>query len=186
MPGSKVRGGVLRPAGASRKISLTAAEDPGKTLDGATFISVPAVMVGISPARGMRTQGGLMAASVVPGSPAARAGLKPREIVTVMNRVAIPPQADPRMLNDAIGQLKPGSPVTIEVATIQELDMAVTIGRRPVSRLNLGDLREAREQFAIWWGEQTTEDSIERNDATTSYQPPMILQPPAPEPAVVP
>jgi predicted metalloprotease with PDZ domain len=185
-PGSKVPIGVLRPARISRTIKLAAAEEPGKTFDGATFVSLPAIMVGISPASGIQAHGGLMATSVVPGSPVDRAGLKSREIVTTINGTPVPHQADARMLTDAVRQLKPGDPITIEVTSIHELNMTVTIGRRPVSRLNPDDLREAREQFAVWWGEQTSEDSIERSDKAASFQPPAILQPPEPEPAVVP
>ena len=186
-PGSTVRIGVLRPIRERRKLTLTVAEEPGQTLDGVTWVPVPATMVGISPASGIHAQGGLLAAGVMPGSPADRAGLQPREIVTALNGKAVPPQVDPRALSDALGRLKPGEPATIEVAAIRELELTVTIGRRPVSRLNPDDLREAREQFAVWWEEQTREDSIERSDAPASYAPaPGVPGPPAPEPAVVP
>ena len=67
------------------------------------------------------------------------------------------------------------------------VDLTVTIGRRPVSRLNPQDLIEAQERFALWWREQTGENSIQRPAPTQNMQPLNdLLRPVTPEAGVAP
>ncbi|HSW45543.1 MAG TPA: PDZ domain-containing protein [Phycisphaerae bacterium] len=185
-PGSQVRVRVLRPAPALKRITVGAAADPTLTLDGATFVSVPAAMAGVSPMN-HSGQGGLMVGNVAPGSAAEKVGLKPRDVVTALNGTPLPPEADSRMLADALKPVKPGTPVTIEVGEIREVELEVTIGRRPVSRLNADDLRDAQQHFALWWRDQTGENTLPPPGPTPFFgQPPSADPRPSPEPEVVP
>jgi len=70
---------------------------------------------------------------------------------------------------------------------LPQADLIVTIGRRPVDWLNPADLREAQQRFAVWWRQQTGEDSIQPVGGSMFYVPPVrSVQPAGPEPAIVP
>ena len=187
LPGSKVRIRVLRPASQARKITVAAAVDPAGALDGAVFVPVSGSIAGVSPMAAAGTWGGLMVKSVQADSPAERAGLKPRDIVTAIDRMTLPAEADPRILAQAFKEAAPGSTVTLQVMALQQVELIVTIGRRPVDWLNPADLREAQQRFAVWWRQQTGEDSIQPVGGSMFYVPPVrSVQPAGPEPAIVP
>jgi hypothetical protein len=187
LPGSQVRLRVLRPASPARTITVAAAPEPARTLDGAVFVPVSGSMAGVSPMGATGTWGGLMAKSVQADSPAGRAGLKTGDIVTAIDRMPLPAEADPRILAQAFKEAAPGSTVNLQVTALQQVALTVTIGRRPVDRLNPGDLHEAQQRFAVWWRQQTGEDSIQPPETSGfPFMPPNPAQPATPEPAVVP
>ncbi len=135
----------------------------------------------------MNTRGGLLVRSVAAGSPAQLASLKPRDIIVGLNGAALPAEADPDMIAQALKGVAPGSPVSLEVMELKEVELTITIGRRPVSRLNLQDLVDAQEQFALWWRDQTGETSTPRPAPTRGLQTPSDpLRPFTPEPGVEP
>lgn len=185
-PGSKVAARVLR-ALSPRRVTVGAAAEPAKTLDGASFIPVPGSMIGAGALSTMNTRGGLLVRSVSPGSPAQLATLKPQDIVAGINGVPLPAETDPATIGQYFTKTSPGSPVTIEVIELKEVSLTVTIGRRPVSRLNPQDLIEAQENFALWWRDQTGETSIQRPTPDRSYRIPTEQAGPlAPEAGVEP
>lgn len=183
-PGSKVTLRVLR-ASAPRKIQLAVAGEPVKTLDGAVFVSVPGVMTGSSPLSVMNTRGGFLVRSVADDSPAKRAGLEPLDILLSINDAPMPAGSDPTLLTRLFEPIPPGLVVTLEVARLENIELPLVIGRRPVSRLNPQDLLDAQEAFASWWREQTGEPSVPRPVESPNVRP-VDISPPKPQPGVAP
>jgi len=71
----------------------------------------------------------VLISGVVADAPAAKAGLKPGDVLT---RVGDTPVATPAQLLAAVSALKPktGTQVTVQRAG-QELDIAITVAQRP-------------------------------------------------------
>ncbi|PYM15426.1 MAG: hypothetical protein DMD81_15065 [Candidatus Rokuibacteriota bacterium] len=74
--------------------------------------------------------GGAVVAEVVPGSPAASAGIKPADVITAFQQAPI---EDPRGLTRRVATTPPGTRVTLEVARA---------GQRTTLTTTLGELRD--------------------------------------------
>ncbi|MBP7935369.1 MAG: hypothetical protein KA354_12050 [Phycisphaerae bacterium] len=155
-----------------RKLQLTIKAEPAKTLEGASFLPVPGVMLGASPLTISQIQGGLMVTEVAADSPAAAAGLKPMDVLVeaayslpspggdVVGQGGILPILDGDSWENLCSRLKPGASLLIGARSIQQEVLSVTLGRRPVNLMNPADMAEARVRFAGWWREKTGETSV--------------------------
>ena len=179
-PGAVVQVRVLRCDGQARHIAMALPADPGKALDGATLVAVPGAMLGRSPLTAGPSQGGLLVVQVVAGSLAEQAGIKPRDIVTAVlvpqaiaaqlnvafetgkehAKLVVPNEGGIRWVEDILANLRSDNSVTFEIVRLEELEIPVKLGRRPVRLMNAADLVQARARFAAWWREEIGEDLI--------------------------
>jgi S1-C subfamily serine protease len=94
--------------------------------------------------RGIRGQGGFEIGYVQPGSPAAQAGLKQKEIVTEIDGRAI---SDPRLFNGRLAQAGPGGEVTLRVHNGgKDRVVRIKLGEEPLYSygIEVDDLDESR------------------------------------------
>ncbi len=188
-PGSLVQVRVLRCETQRRQVTLPLPDEPATALTGATLVAVPGAMLGQSPMTAGPAQGGLLATQVAPG-PMAQAGIEPRDIiiaVTVPDGIVPPPAQIPgqargdtrllvpsegglRWLEDVLKAMPPNGSVMLEVVRLAELELPVTLGRRPVQLMNTADLIQARAQFVAWWREEIGGDAIVPATTTGGFQ----------------
>ncbi len=179
-PGALVQVRVLRCDGQRRQITMTLPGDPGKMLDGTTLVAVPGAMLGRSPLTAGPSQGGLLVVQVVAGSRAEQAGIKPRDIVTAVlvpqpvaaqlnvalepgkehAKLVVPNEGGIRWVEDILANLQPNGSVIFELVRLEELEIPVKLGRRPVRLMNAADLIQARARFTAWWREEVGEDLV--------------------------
>jgi hypothetical protein len=57
-------------------------------------------------------------------------------------------------------QARPGGEMLLTLSHVEQVKLAVTLGGRPVDRMNSGDMEIAQARFAEWWREQTGEGSL--------------------------
>jgi S1-C subfamily serine protease len=80
---------------------------------------------------GTTAKDGIVVAQVVPGSPAAQAGLQPRDIITAVDNTKI---TDESTLAQVLSTHKPGDKVTLTVLRgNQQMTVTVTLGTQPTS-----------------------------------------------------
>jgi S1-C subfamily serine protease len=78
---------------------------------------------------GVSVQNGVVIGGVVPGSPAASAGLRPRDVITAIDGQQL---SDESSLAEILSQKKPGDTVTLTVIRGgQQQDVSVTLGDAP-------------------------------------------------------
>jgi S1-C subfamily serine protease len=78
---------------------------------------------------GTSTQNGIVVGAVVPGSPAAAAGLQPRDIITAVDGQQL---TDESSLAQLLSQHQPGDTVRLTVIRNgQQQDVPVTLGNMP-------------------------------------------------------
>jgi serine protease Do len=85
----------------------------GKVTRGYLGVAVAPVPPDAARAAGIDARHGALVAEVVPGSPAAEAGLKPGDVITAFQSAKI---EDPHGLTRRVGGTPPGTSVTLEVA----------------------------------------------------------------------
>jgi serine protease Do len=77
-------------------------------------------------------EGGARVKSIMPGSPAAKVGIKVDDIVTKVNKTKI---VDAESLVNAVGRHKPGVEITIKITRAKEqLELKATLAKRPPDR----------------------------------------------------
>ena len=78
---------------------------------------------------GANVQNGLLIGAVVPGSPAAAAGLRPRDVIVAVDGQ---PMNDESSLAQVLSQKKPGDTATLSIVRGgQQQDVQVTLGEQP-------------------------------------------------------
>jgi S1-C subfamily serine protease len=78
---------------------------------------------------GVQARDGVVVAQVEPGSPAAAAGLQPRDVVTAIDGQALKGDS---ALAEAVNAHKPGDSITLTVLRAsQQLSLRVTLGQLP-------------------------------------------------------
>ncbi|MGD0726352.1 MAG: PDZ domain-containing protein [Spirochaetia bacterium] len=86
---------------------------------------------GRGPRGGAFTGPGVFVADVVADGPASKAGIKPRDVITKIQGVAV---TDPKEVADAVAAHKPGDTLSVTVrsgADDKEADISVTLGANP-------------------------------------------------------
>jgi serine protease Do len=107
----------------------------GKVTRGHLGVAIQQVTQGLADSFGMPSPNGALVSSVEPGSPAAKAGLKPGDIITKLDGQQV---TDSASLPAQIAQTKPGTRLTIQVLRGgKPHDVEVTLGtlkERPLAR----------------------------------------------------
>jgi serine protease Do len=187
-PGTRVPLRLLRCTTQHRVLSIAAAQEPARTLDGASLVPtiLPNLSAQFNPLVGPGMRPGLYVMGVAADSPAATANLKPGDVILGIGR----PFAQSGTLADELAKqltgANPGSPINLIVSHVEQVRLTVTLGGRPVDRMNEDDMIIAQNRFADWWRSQTGEPSL-RSGAAPSL-PQLIIRPPnaLPDPVVLP
>ncbi|MDQ6673528.1 MAG: PDZ domain-containing protein, partial [Chloroflexota bacterium] len=80
---------------------------------------------------GANAQNGIVVGGVMPGSPAARAGLQPRDVITAADGQQF---SDESSLAQILSQRQPGDTIALTVIRAgQQLSVQVTLGQAPAS-----------------------------------------------------
>ena len=108
----------------------------GKVTRGYLGVAVAPVPPDVAKAAGLDARRGAVVANVVDGSPAAKAGLKPGDVITVFQNT---PVEDPHALTRRVGGTPPGTQVTLEIARD---------GGRRTLNATLAELRDERPRAA--------------------------------------
>lgn len=161
-PGSDVHLRIAR-LGPDRELAFTLPPQPGRALEGAKLMTV-----GVPDVRSPRGEeeprasfrAGLVVAGLVANSPAAALGLQQGDVILAVGRMPLSPSITPALLNELFGQSPAGMQVVLTLSRLEEVELTVTLGGRPVDRMNTEDLELAQGRFAEWWKEQTGEASV--------------------------
>jgi len=96
-PGSTVAMRLLRVDSNERELELKVAEEPSRTVQGASIVlvSLPQLQGQWPEMIGPSMRPGLYVASVAPDSAAATAGLKAGDVIVGLGRIPLPPNAAP-------------------------------------------------------------------------------------------
>jgi serine protease Do len=101
----------------------------GKVERGRLGVTVQPMTKELGEAFGIREAKGALVSSVEPGSPAAKAGFQPGDVITRVNGQPVEQSSD---LPRVIGETKPGTAVTLQVLRQgQPHDLKVQVGRAP-------------------------------------------------------
>jgi serine protease Do len=92
---------------------LSQLKQHGRVTRGYLGVAVAPVPPDAARAAGIQPRQGAMVAEVVPGSPAADAGLKPGDVITAFQNTRV---EDPHALTRRVGGTRPGTRVTLELA----------------------------------------------------------------------
>jgi len=107
-------------------------------------VQVQPVTNGIAESLGMKEAGGALVSGTEPGGPAAKAGLKPGDVVTSINANAV---KDPRDLARTIAEITPNTAVKVEfVRDSKRQTASITLGRlrdRTASRRSAPDSQDS-------------------------------------------
>jgi serine protease Do len=104
----------------------------GRVTRGWLGVSVQALTPELAQSAGVETGGGVLVAAVQPGSPAARAGLQPGDVIVRFGEHRL---QDPADLQRAVGLARPGTQATATVARKgSERRVSVTLGETPRER----------------------------------------------------
>jgi serine protease Do len=103
--------------------------ESGSVTRGWLGVSIQPVEEDMAEALGLEQASGALVAEVHPGTPAADAGVKNRDVVISLNGQKV---ADPRELTRMVGGLKPGSSADLEVwRDGKKQKLSVELGKRP-------------------------------------------------------
>ncbi|HOA73199.1 MAG TPA: PDZ domain-containing protein [Phycisphaerae bacterium] len=185
-PGSTVRMRVLRLQAAQRRLTITIADEPARTLEGANLllIAVPQVHQPFNDLSGPPTRYGLCVTAVTANSPAAALGLERGDVIVGLGPTVFGPTITTEQFQTLLAQSQPGSSAELSLWRVEQVNVAVTLGGRPVERMNPNDMEIAQTRFAEWWRAQTGEPSL-RTPLTANNQLPRSATAP-PDPTVLP
>lgn len=186
-PGSRVPMRLLRADAVDRELKLTISDRPVRTLDGASLVTagVPQTQVPFNQMVGPPVRHGLVVTAVAAQSPAATAGLKPGDVIVGIKRMPFGPNVTPEQLQELFGTLEPRSVTVLTLSRVEQIQVTVTLGGRPVDRMNPGDMEIAQARFAEWWREQTGESSLRGGASSTNSAVPRSPRA-LPDPTVLP
>ena len=134
-------------------------------------------------------QGGFLVTQLAPQSAAESIGLKRLDIIAGINGAAVPAEAGQDFLPNTLKNAGVGSTAVLNVHSLEEHELTVTLGRRPVQLMNATDLAEARVRFAAWWRQQVGDTTLALLPSTNRgvvVVTPAATQPALPEPALEP
>jgi serine protease Do len=101
----------------------------GKVERGRLGVTVQPMTKELGEAFGIKETKGALVSSVEPGSPAAKAGFQPGDVITKVNNQPVEQSSD---LPRVIGETKPGTAITLQVLRQgQPHDLKVQVGRAP-------------------------------------------------------
>ncbi len=103
------------------------------------------------PDGGFGAMAGVLVAQVAPDSPAAKAGMKERDLITAVEGVRV---RSPRSVAEAVAAHKPGDSLTVTVTRMPDgksTDLAVTLGENPSDKTK-GYLGISMSSFMGWQG----------------------------------
>lgn len=185
-PGTTVKVRLLRADAVDRELKLTLSDDPGRTLEGAGLLlaNVPLLRNQFNEMLGPSMRQGICVTAVEKNSPAARAGLKAGDVIVGLGRSPLPPGVAPDQLKDLMAHSKPGSQLALTLSHVEQVNVSVTLGGRPVDRMNPGDMEIAQARFAEWWRQQTGESSLRSSNRPEVYTPKLGTA--LPEPSMLP
>ncbi len=165
--GSTVRIRLLRAKPQDEAINVKVAGNPDRTLEGATLVPtvLPRFQAKFNPLSGPPLRAGLYVAKVRPGSAAAAAKLQAGEVVLGVSADFGVGAAPADQLSAQFKSAGAGTTVKLRICDLQQMTVPVTLGGRPVDRMNPLDMEIAQGRFADWWRAQTGETSYR-----TSYR----------------
>lgn len=183
-PGSKIPMRVLR-AGEARKVRVPVGPRPDAMVDARTLAST--IMSGDQSSGVGAAAGGLVVTHVPERSWLADAGLHVNDAMVSVEGSAIPPGGTAETLERAFAASGPGRSVLLEVRKLEQVELTVTLGARPVNMMNQPDKEEAQRRFATWWQKEMGERSIRISQPRLAhFVSAMPAVPVAPEPQLVP
>lgn len=184
-PGTQLSMRVLRP-GLSRKVRVRIGQRPeAMNQPQALAPTLFSAGQGRSPVPGMAA-GGLVIAHVPKNSWIDAAQLRVGDAIVGLDDQPVQAGATADTLDRFFKTAGPNKEVTLEVWSLEQLDLTVTLGARPPDMMNLPDWEEAQKRFAAWWRDLEGEPSLRirkpRGYAGTGN--PAVS--PVPEPELVP
>jgi S1-C subfamily serine protease len=111
------------------KATLEKKQDKDGPFLGVQYMPAPRRFGGGLPGPGMMA--GAIVVDVAPDSPAARAGIQPRDVIAKVDGAAV---TDPQQVVDAVGKHKPGDTLMVSVVRrpgASQTELTVTLGRNP-------------------------------------------------------
>lgn len=161
-PGSQVRLRLLRCRPKDRELLVTFPAEPVRTLEGADLlaVSLPYVQAPLSLAVRPTMRYGLCFTNVAANSVAAALGLQAGDVIVAVGRMPLSPNITPDQLTELFGQAAPGDQVSFTLSRVEQVNLNVTLGGRPVDKMNPEDMEIAQARFAEWWKTQTGEASL--------------------------
>jgi serine protease Do len=129
------------------KLVVAQLKDKGTITRGWLGVQVQPVTSDIADSLGMKQASGAMVDSPQDGSPAAKAGIAPGDVITAVNGMAV---KDARELARTVGMMAPGTQVTLDVRHNGESkQVALTLGEMPNDRqANAGSDNNRSEETA--------------------------------------
>jgi len=153
-PGDKVEFKVMRD-GKEQTFSVTLGERPGhagivtpRTLKGRVFLGVQTqpLTAELKEHLGLKTDKGALVASVLPDSPAARAGLKEEDVITHVDKAVV---NSPEDLREAISKAAAGKEVVLKVVRgKEEMELKAKLAEAPAS----ADFRDGQFELPDGFG----------------------------------
>jgi len=187
-PGTPVLMRLLRCRPVDREITVAVAETPGETLDGARLmlVSVPNLQVVTNEMNGPPMRPGLCVTRVDPNSPAAARGLGVGDVIVGVDKTRFAGGTAPDQLAAALEKAGSVGTVKLTLSHLEPVRMTVTLGGRPVDRMNPQDMELAQIRFAEYWRNHTGECSL-RSPIPTNWPTHTVKPAPAlPDPALLP
>lgn len=163
-PGVPIKIRLLRFDNKLRQVAWQLAGDQDDPLPGARLVEVPQSMVGVAGFAAPANTGAMLITRVEPDSAAAKAGLRAYDVIAGLDKAPLPPNGDAAAFAQLLQQQAARGEVILMVAHIDEVELTVHLGRRPVQLMNPADLADARLRFAEWWRARSGEVSFARPD----------------------